>query len=234
MRSPGHTWVIHPSRNVVYDGSRLIRIGHPRQQPAGRTSGSSAPVSAARAVGGPETQQSNEGRVSCDRFPRTAAVELEVTDSGRGIAPEILPHVFDPFRQGDRDQIRRKRWLGPWTRHRETSRRAARRFRDSAERRTGPRRHVQSKAAVGPTALTPGKPFLSRSRLRTRRRCPRALNSVWPGPRRQLFFEVFAKTLVYTRSIWVLPHEGHFTFPSVSVIERLTSKFLSHLWHLYS
>jgi signal transduction histidine kinase len=43
---------------------------------------------------------------------KARAVELEVTDSGRGIAREILPHVFEPFRQGDRDQFRRNGGLG--------------------------------------------------------------------------------------------------------------------------
>jgi signal transduction histidine kinase len=47
-----------------------------------------------------------------ERRMKPWAVELEVTDSGRGIAAEILPHVFDPFRQGDRDQTRRNGGLG--------------------------------------------------------------------------------------------------------------------------
>ena len=29
------------------------------------------------------------------------SVEIKVTDSGRGIAPEFLPHIFEPFRQAD-------------------------------------------------------------------------------------------------------------------------------------
>jgi PAS domain S-box-containing protein len=29
------------------------------------------------------------------------AVEVRVTDSGRGISPEFLPHIFEPFRQAD-------------------------------------------------------------------------------------------------------------------------------------
>jgi signal transduction histidine kinase len=53
-----------------------------------------------------------EQRLTGERRMEPWAVELEVTDSGRGIAPEILPHVFDPFRQGDRDQIRHNGGLG--------------------------------------------------------------------------------------------------------------------------
>jgi len=41
------------------------------------------------------------GRIEV-RLGRAAdAVELSVTDSGRGIAPEFLPHVFERFRQAD-------------------------------------------------------------------------------------------------------------------------------------
>jgi two-component system, sensor histidine kinase len=47
-----------------------------------------------------------------ERRMKSQAVELEVTDSGRGIAADILPHVFDPFRQGDREQVRRNGGLG--------------------------------------------------------------------------------------------------------------------------
>lgn len=37
---------------------------------------------------------------------------LEVQDDGRGIAPELLPHVFEPFRQGDRREIGQFAGLG--------------------------------------------------------------------------------------------------------------------------
>jgi PAS domain S-box-containing protein len=39
-------------------------------------------------------------------------VEIEVNDSGHGIAPEFLPHVFDAFRQADGSATRRHGGLG--------------------------------------------------------------------------------------------------------------------------
>ena len=41
-----------------------------------------------------------------------AHVEIEITDSGDGISPEFLPHVFERFRQGDTGSRRRYGGLG--------------------------------------------------------------------------------------------------------------------------
>ena len=38
--------------------------------------------------------------------------EIEVNDTGVGISPELLPHIFDPFRQGDSSTTRRHGGLG--------------------------------------------------------------------------------------------------------------------------
>lgn len=40
------------------------------------------------------------------------AVGIEVRDSGEGIAPQVLPHVFDRFRQADSSPSRRHGGLG--------------------------------------------------------------------------------------------------------------------------
>jgi signal transduction histidine kinase len=35
--------------------------------------------------------------VSADRSPRNDAIDIRITDTGCGIQPEVLPHVFEPF-----------------------------------------------------------------------------------------------------------------------------------------
>ena len=39
-------------------------------------------------------------------------VRIEVTDTGPGISPEVLPFIFDRFRQGDNSRDKRKGGLG--------------------------------------------------------------------------------------------------------------------------
>ena len=52
------------------------------------------------------------GRVTI-RLERTGAeAELRVSDTGRGIAPEFLPHIFDCFRQADSSSTRAHGGLG--------------------------------------------------------------------------------------------------------------------------
>jgi signal transduction histidine kinase len=46
------------------------------------------------------------GTVVVDVHPRNGGVEFLVADTGIGIKPEILPIIFEPFRQGDASATR--------------------------------------------------------------------------------------------------------------------------------
>jgi signal transduction histidine kinase/CheY-like chemotaxis protein len=52
------------------------------------------------------------GRITVTLRDVEGSAELTVTDTGRGIAPELLPHVFDRFRQGDSSSTRHSGGLG--------------------------------------------------------------------------------------------------------------------------
>ncbi len=52
------------------------------------------------------------GTVTLRSVPQGDTVRVEVTDTGIGIAPEILPQIFDPFRQGEVGTTRRFGGLG--------------------------------------------------------------------------------------------------------------------------
>jgi signal transduction histidine kinase/ActR/RegA family two-component response regulator len=56
------------------------------------------------------TKRGGEIRVSTEVFPTGVAVE--VRDNGQGIAPELLPHVFEPFVQGPQGRDRARGGLG--------------------------------------------------------------------------------------------------------------------------
>jgi signal transduction histidine kinase len=52
------------------------------------------------------------GTVTVSAAPTPDGMELTVRDSGRGIAPEFLPFVFDPFRQAESGTTRTAPGLG--------------------------------------------------------------------------------------------------------------------------
>jgi light-regulated signal transduction histidine kinase (bacteriophytochrome)/CheY-like chemotaxis protein len=52
------------------------------------------------------------GRVSVLLTRTESVAEILVTDSGEGIAPEFLPHVFERFRQGEAGSARKHQGLG--------------------------------------------------------------------------------------------------------------------------
>ncbi|MDB6045094.1 MAG: sensor hybrid histidine kinase [Gammaproteobacteria bacterium] len=52
------------------------------------------------------------GRITVTLRDVAAFTELAIADTGQGIAPELLPHVFDRFRQGDSSSTRHSGGLG--------------------------------------------------------------------------------------------------------------------------
>ena len=54
----------------------------------------------------------NDGRISVSASEADRRIRIEVTDSGIGIDPTFLPHVFDRFRQADSATTRRYGGLG--------------------------------------------------------------------------------------------------------------------------
>ena len=95
-------------------------------------------------------------------------------DSGIGIDPALLPHVFEMFVQGARGPDRAEGGLGLGLSLVRTLTRAARRHGERAQRRTGPRQRVQVRlpaAALGgavPARRTPPAPAWRRARASVR------------------------------------------------------------------
>jgi signal transduction histidine kinase len=52
------------------------------------------------------------GRIRIDVRPVGSRIEIAVSDTGPGIAPDVLPHVFDRFRQADSSSTRAHGGLG--------------------------------------------------------------------------------------------------------------------------
>jgi PAS domain S-box-containing protein len=52
------------------------------------------------------------GRIAVRIMPRNSWAAIEITDTGKGISPELLPHIFERFRQGDSSSTRQHGGLG--------------------------------------------------------------------------------------------------------------------------
>src|SRR6185437_9374581 len=52
------------------------------------------------------------GRITVSLRENGGFAELTVADTGQGIAPALLPHIFDRFRQGDNSSTRQASGLG--------------------------------------------------------------------------------------------------------------------------
>jgi two-component system, chemotaxis family, CheB/CheR fusion protein len=53
-----------------------------------------------------------DGRVDVELLRKGTSTQLRITDTGQGISPEFLPHVFEPFRQADSSPARSYQGLG--------------------------------------------------------------------------------------------------------------------------
>ncbi|MBH8574271.1 DUF4118 domain-containing protein [Nostocaceae cyanobacterium CENA369] len=54
----------------------------------------------------------NKGRVTVQLQQINSNIQLQVSDTGRGITPEFLPYIFERFRQGDNSITRSHKGLG--------------------------------------------------------------------------------------------------------------------------
>ena len=52
------------------------------------------------------------GRIDVGLRETGEDVEISIADSGEGVAPELLPHIFDRFRQEDSSSTRKHKGLG--------------------------------------------------------------------------------------------------------------------------
>jgi signal transduction histidine kinase len=54
----------------------------------------------------------DKGRITVDAYLRNEGVLVTISDTGIGIEPDVLPEIFDMFRQGDSSMTRRYGGMG--------------------------------------------------------------------------------------------------------------------------
>jgi len=110
-----------------------------------------------------------QGEIRVSAMSSGSDVTVQVADSGSGIAPTFLPHVFDRFRQSDSSSTRAYGGQGPGPRHPPAARRTARRQGERVQRRRGPGGHLHGHAALPavfrhPPRLPSAQPAIARPR----------------------------------------------------------------------
>ncbi|MBI4487303.1 MAG: HAMP domain-containing histidine kinase, partial [Acidobacteria bacterium] len=94
------------------------------------------------------------GRVTVTLIPKITEVEIEVRDTGVGVRPEFLPHLFEAVPAGFCTGRRGRTRSGPWPCHRPAPCARARRERDGGQRRRGTRQYVHRHAAARIAVVT--------------------------------------------------------------------------------
>ena len=123
--------------------------GHPAREaarPAGRAGLAATRAACSRSSGTcSPTRSSSRPRAARCRWCSqrvNSHIEISVADTGIGIKPEFLPHVFDRFRQADASTTRAPRRPGAGARDRQAPGRAARRHAARGKPGRGARRDL--------------------------------------------------------------------------------------------
>ena len=99
------------------------------------------------------------GRVTVTASRHGRTVVISIVDTGRGIAAEFMPRLFEPFTQVEDELTEARRRTGPRSRDLEAADRAPSWSADRGERRIGPRRDVHDRP---PRLAEPARAISSR------------------------------------------------------------------------